>query len=99
MTLIFLIFFIFLFLLMFASSVIFSIIRWVLSLFGFGGQRKNNQGEYGRSESGRYNSSSTYSGTSSGWHYSPEAEYKRRKKKKIIQQDEGEYVNYEEIKK
>lgn len=99
MTLIFLIIFIFIFLLMFASSVIFSIIRWVLSLFGFGAQRKENKGGYERMDSGRYNSSSTGSGTSSGWHYSPEAEYKRRKRKKIIQQDEGEYVNYEEIKK
>lgn len=34
----------------------------------------------------------------SGWHYSPEAEYKRRKRKKIIDENEGEYVDFEEIK-
>lgn len=91
-------------LLLFASSVLFSLIGWVLSLFGIGRSR----GNYGAG-SGTYNSSrqdgtgSSYrsgsSASATGWHYSPEAEYKRRKRKKIIDKDEGEYVDFEEIKK
>ena len=100
MTILLILFLIFIFILLFASSVILSIVRWVLSLFGIGNYNKGNRAGHTHSNTQGGNSSSTYSNTSSaGWHYSPEAEYKRRKRKKIIQQDEGEYVDYEEIKK
>lgn len=105
MTIILFIFILFILLLMFASSLILSVLRWILSLFGIGGSRAANDRYYGAGGSrggntGRTSSSSrNSSGTSdSGWHYSPEAEYKRRKRKKIIGNDEGEYVDYEEMK-
>lgn len=106
MTFILFIFILFILLLMFASSLILSVLRWILSLFGIGGSRAANDSYYGSGGSrggnaGRTSSSSSRnsSGASdSGWHYSPEAEYKRRKRKKIIGNDEGEYVDYEEMK-
>ena len=106
MTIILFIFILFILLLMFASSLILSVLRWILSLFGIGGSRAANDSYYGAGGSrggnaGRTSSTSSRnsSGASdSGWHYSPEAEYKRRKRKKIIGNDEGEYVDYEEMK-
>ena len=107
MTIILFIFLLFILLLMFASSLILSVLRWILSLFGIGGSRAANDRYYGAGGSrggnaGRTSSSSSSRNSSgasdSGWHYSPEAEYKRRKRKKIIGNDEGEYVDYEEMK-
>lgn len=97
MTIILFLFLILLFLLLFASSMIFSLIRWILSLFGLAGRGSHRHGR--QAGAGTYNAGGNTSSSSSGWHYSPEAEYKRRKRKKIIQQDEGEYVDYEEVKK
>ena len=64
-----------------------------------GSNGRNAQG--GASYGGRGASDDEAQGrrtSASGWHYSPEAEYKRRKRKKIIDENEGEYVDFEEIK-
>ncbi|MBQ3188319.1 MAG: DUF4834 family protein [Bacteroidaceae bacterium] len=106
MTIILFIFILFILLLMFASSLILSVLRWILSLFGIGGSRAANDSYYGAGGSrggnaGRTSSSSSRNSSGASdteWHYSPEAEYKRRKRKKIIGNDEGEYVDYEEMK-
>ena len=93
-----------LFLLFFASSIVFSIIRWVLSLLGIGAGRGNGHhdtsGTQRRGSTGEgYNESAqSSSGDDGQWHYSPEEAHKRRKRKKIISSDEGEYVDFEEIK-
>lgn len=106
MTFILFLFILFIFVLLFASSLVLAVVRWVLSLFGMG--RRNGTSSRGGSDNraSGADGASSYSGrttsggaSASGWHYSPEAEYKRRKRKKIIGQDEGEYVDYEEIKK
>lgn len=95
MSIIFTLLFIVLILFIFASSVLFSVIRWVLSLFRIGGPRTTT------TSSGSSTADAGYKRTnsSSGWHFSPEAEYKRKKKKKIISADEGEYVDFEDVKK
>ena len=108
MSIIFFIIIIFLFVVMFASSVIFSVIRWVLSLLGLGARttRRAAGGEYGSGSRGsRYSSDdngqrrqNSSTGNGAQWHFSPEEEYKRKQRKKIISPDEGEYVDYEEIK-
>lgn len=99
MTIILFLFLILLFLVLFASSVILSLVRWFLSFLGFGNKRTGRYTGQSHSETSDTGYTSSSSSSSSGWHYSPEAEYKRRKRKKIIQQDEGEYVDYEEVKK
>lgn len=110
MGVLFFILFILLFILIIASSVIVSIIRGVLSFLGltkkggrsYTGTYSNSNGSTSDTRQrssengawdGRHNNTET-----SGWHYSPEAEYKRRNRKKIIEENEGEYVDFEEIK-
>ena len=95
MSIIFTLLFIVLILFIFASSVLFSVIRWVLSLFRIGGPRTTTTS----SDSSNVGGDNKRTNSSSGWHFSPEAEYKRRKKKKIIGADEGEYVDFEDVKK
>ena len=104
--------FILIFILIIASSVVISIIRGILSFLGLtksgtrsssGGYRGSNgrNAQGGASYGGRGASDDEAQGrrtSASGWHYSPEAEYKRRKRKKIIDENEGEYVDFEEIK-
>lgn len=96
-----------LFLLFFASSIVFSIIRWVLSLLGIGISSTRRSGEHydtsstqrrGSTGEGCNESAQSSSGDYGQWHYSPEEAHKRRKRKKIISSDEGEYVDFEEIK-
>ena len=104
MNIIFFIVLIFLVILFLASSVVLSIVRWVLSLIGLVPGAKSRRGTSEGGTQRMYHTragdaSSNGGATTSGWHYSPEAELKRKKRKKIIQQDEGEYVDYEEIKK
>ena len=86
-------------------SFIASIIRGILSFFGLG--RKNSNSYYntgqqtrgpGRGQQQQYNSGHKQEAATSGWHYSPEAEQKRRKRKKIFEANEGEYVDFEEVK-
>ena len=104
----FFIFIIFLFLVLFASSVIFSVIRWVLSLLGLGarGTRRTNYNNAGEAAHQQRKSREQPRGSRgyedaarSQWHFSPEEEYKRKHRKKIISPDEGEYVDFEEVKK
>lgn len=94
-----------LFLLLFAVILVFSAIGRVMSFLGFGkrkhftssgssGRRTYTGGSWGGNETSQSNKAST-----SGWHYSPEAEHKRRKRKKVFQPDEGEYVDFEEVKR
>ncbi len=106
MTFILFLFILFIFVLLFASSLVLAVVRWVLSLFGMGHRNGTSSRGGNDNRTSGADGASSYSGrttsggaSASGWHYSPEAEYKRRKRKKIIGQDEGEYVDYEEIKK
>lgn len=94
-------------LLFFVSSLFVSVLRWVLSLFGIRSNRyrgnysqtMNDSPRNGNSHSSDKEYHSAHAETSSsGWHYSPEAELRRRKHGKVIKQDEGEYVDFEEIK-
>ena len=108
MSIIFFIIIIFLFVVMFASSVIFSVIRWVLSLLGLGarttrraagdGYGSGNRGSRYSSDANGQRRQNSSTGNETQWHFSPEEEYKRKQRKKIISPDEGEYVDYEEIK-
>ena len=103
MSIIFFIIIVFFVILIFASSIIFSIIRWVLSLLGIGvyrsrgGYNKRQQTYTKGEKQGTYRSNTNVNDQQ--WHFTPEEEYKRKKRKKIIASDEGEYVDFEEIKK
>lgn len=91
----------FLALMLFASSLVISIVRWVLSLFGIcsPGRWGVNFSRRTSNEKGDARTTGTsHSSSSSGWHYSAEALMKKSKRKKIIQPDEGEYVDFEEVK-
>ncbi len=84
-------------------SFVFSIVRGILSFLGLGRrktggsyrqeQRDNSYGGYRQQQSDRQQNTDV-----SGWHYSPEAENKRKRRKKIFDANEGEYVDFEEIK-
>ncbi len=63
---------------------------------GSGGRNAQGGAFYGNRGSSREDTRGARS-DASGWHYSPEAEYKRRKRKKIIDANEGEYVDFEEV--
>ncbi len=63
----------------------------------YGNQNRQN-GTYNTNDSRAGDDASGRNSSASGWHYSPEAEYKRRKRKKIIDESEGEYVDFEEVK-
>lgn len=108
MSIFFFIIIIFLFFLLFASSIIFSVIRWVLSLLGLGarGARRANYNNAGDAAHQQRKAGEQPRGNRgyedaarSQWHFSPEEEYKRKNRKKIISPDEGEYVDFEEVKK
>ena len=95
------------FLVLFASSVIFSVIRWVLSLLGLGA-RTAGRASYNNTANGTHQhrtqgeprgNRGSNDKACSQWHFSPEEEYKRKHRKKIISPDEGEYVDFEEVKK
>lgn len=97
--------FLFLALMLFASSLVISVVKWVLSLFGLCEPGRwsvnvDRRSTGGQDAAGRTSgaSRSSSSSSSSGWHYSAEALMKKRKRKKIIQPDEGEYVDFEEVK-
>ena len=84
-------------------SFIASIIRGLLSFLGLG--RRNSNGYHNTREQARgteyrqQNRTRQQERTTSGWHYSPEADQKRQKRKKIFEANEGEYVDFEEVNK
>ena len=94
---------IFFFIIIFASSIIFSVIRWILSLLGIESRRNYNNSKsthQNKEETGNRWQNNSQTGTNEEkWHFSPEEQYKRKKRKKIIAPDEGEYVDFEEIRK
>ncbi len=70
-------------------TILLSIVSWILSLFGFRSRKKwHSMG--GR---GFY-----YDSDTSHESHKEEKEYKRKEKRKIFDKDEGEYVDFEEIK-
>lgn len=88
----------FLVILFIGLSIVGSIFRVI---FGFGKRHKDQEAYY---NAGSYHAdgrgfSSTYQSTSTGDpHSSPYTDDKEEKHKKVFSKDEGEYVDYEEIK-
>ena len=69
-------------------TIILSFVSWVLSLFGFRSRNKKyNTG------GGSYNTSNTADDSRTA-----EQKHKQKEKRKIFDKDEGEYVDFEEIK-
>ena len=69
-------------------TIILSFVSWVLSLFGFRSRRK----KHGR-DGGYFYSSNTADDSRTA-----ERKHKQMEKRKIFDKDEGEYVDFEEIK-
>lgn len=93
MTFIFLLIAIFIIVLLLIPTIIFSIIRTILSILGFTlhRRRRGNASSRGYSQQG-----GTSAGTSSSAHNSSGAS--RGARKKMFDKNEGEYVDFEEIK-
>lgn len=86
-------------------SFVISIVRSILSFLGLGRSKTGGYYNTGQTTSGsdgeyrrRYGNNRQQESGTSGWHYSPEAESKRKKRKKIFEANEGEYVDFEEVK-
>ena len=69
-------------------TIILSFVSWVLSLFGFRSRKKCH-----RTGGGFYYTSNTAHDSRTA-----EQEHKQKEKKKLFDKDEGEYVDFEEIK-
>ena len=93
MTFIFLLIAIFIIVLLLIPTIIFSVIRTILSILGFTLHRRprGNASSRGYSQQG-----GTSGGTSSSAHNSSGAS--RGARKKMFDKNEGEYVDFEEIK-
>lgn len=93
MTFIFLLIAIFIIVLLLIPTIIFSVIRTILSILGFTLHRRprGNASSRGYSQQG-----GTSAGTSSSAHNSSGAS--RGARKKMFDKNEGEYVDFEEIK-
>ena len=69
-------------------TIILSFVSWILSLFGFRSRKK-----WHRTDGGFYYTSNTANDSRTA-----EQEHKQKEKKKLFDKDEGEYVDFEEIK-
>ena len=84
-------FLIILIVLIFALVIVGNILSGVLRIFGIGKRRNRKKDTYTRSNSGNYNSDSSDNNTN-------DTTSSNEHKGKIIGKDEGEYIDFEEIK-